>query len=30
MNEELVTFTITEKEDNWAQIVTDPITPSTR
>ena len=30
MNEELVTFTITEKEDKWAQIFTDPITPSTK
>ena len=30
MNEELVAFTITEKEDRWAQIVTDPITPSKR
>ena len=26
-NEELVAVTITEKEDGWAQIVTDPISP---
>ena len=27
MNEELVAVTITEKEDGWVQIATDPISP---
>lgn len=27
MNEELVDVTITEKEDGWVQIATDPISP---